>query len=75
METLKSTRFWILLAIVIGLVVLAALGRVEGSDVLKALMGVLAGFGVGKTAGVKVVQAPATVAKGSIIPIESGDKE
>ena len=67
-ETLMSTRFWILLAIIIGVVVLAALGKVTGQSVMYMLTSLLAGFGVGKTSGVKVISVSPKKASGTIFP-------
>ncbi len=50
-DLFSSTRFWILLAIIISSTVLAALGKVDGGAVLATIGGLLGGFGVGKIPG------------------------
>lgn len=51
MEVIKSSRFWILLVISVGAIVLAALGKISGEYALTAIGGLLGGFGVGKVPG------------------------
>ncbi len=50
-ELFSSSRFWILMTITIGAIVLAALGRVSGEQALTVLASLLGGFGVGKIPG------------------------
>jgi hypothetical protein len=46
-----SSRFWILLLIIVAATLLAALGKVEGNLALTTISGLLGGFGVGKIPG------------------------
>jgi hypothetical protein len=48
---LTSSRFWILLLIVVSATVLAALGKVSGDLAMTTISGLLGGFGVGKIPG------------------------
>lgn len=51
MDVIKSSRFWLALAIIVGAVVLAVVGRVSGTEALTVGSALLAGFGVGKATG------------------------
>lgn len=51
MELFKSSRFWISISIVFSVTLLAALGKIGGDNAVSAIMGLLAGFGVGKSGG------------------------
>ncbi len=48
---LTSSRFWIMLAILIAGFVLAVLDKVTGQQVVTLMGGILAGFGIGKIPG------------------------
>ncbi len=50
-EVIKSSRFWIAIVICISCLTLAVLKIVTGDMAIGTMMGILAGFGVGKTWG------------------------
>ncbi len=51
MDVLKSSRFWIMLVVAIGSIILAALGKVSGELAGGILTGLLGGFGTAKAGG------------------------
>ena len=51
MDVIKSSRFWLALAIILGAVVLAVIGRVSGTEASTVGPALLAGFRVGKATG------------------------
>jgi hypothetical protein len=53
MDVIKSSRFWISIVIVAAVTVMACLGKVSGEAATGAMTGLLAGFGVAKSGGVK----------------------
>ena len=69
MELFKSSRFWISIAIVISVTLLACLGKIAGDNAISAIMGLLAGFGVGKSGGAKKAEtkAPASPVVGVLL--------
>lgn len=53
MDVIKSSRFWISVAIVASITVLSCLGKLTGESATAAMMGLLGGFGVAKSGGGK----------------------
>lgn len=54
MDVIKSSRFWISLAIVAAVTALACLKAISGGEAVASMLGLLGGFGVAKSGGGEV---------------------